>query len=392
MRHLLLAALMLFPALAPAQNYAPATIPVVQFFDDSGDPCAGCKLYSFITGTSTPQSTYSDTAGTANANPLILDASGRGTVYLISTAQYRLRLDDAANVNVWGPQDNVSTWVNVTGSVVSTTGIQALTNKTFDNTNTFTIADASLTLEDNSDATKDLVFQLSNISTATTRTLTIPNSSGAPVISSLTSNNVDAANSVWMASNSVVLEGLTADGSEGTITPQDFAADRAITLLDAAGAINVGVNTDIVLCGDLPNNTTNYTSPVSGFPSGEMYVNSVSNLSFALAGSGCAAEDETTEATADDVLFANNAVKILGMYCAVSGSGSNGVVLNLRSAAASLTPDITVTIPTGSTTGATSAITTTDIAAGATFALRSISTEDLSSQDVWCMVKALIVP
>jgi hypothetical protein len=60
------------------------------------------------------------------------------------------------------------------GNPVSTSDSQTLTNKTLDNTNTITLKDTLLTLQDNSDATKQAVFQLSGITTATTRTYTLP--------------------------------------------------------------------------------------------------------------------------------------------------------------------------------------------------------------------------
>ena len=49
-----------------------------QFFDNNGDPLAGGKLTFYATGTTTLTTTYSDSAETVpNANPVILDASGR---------------------------------------------------------------------------------------------------------------------------------------------------------------------------------------------------------------------------------------------------------------------------------------------------------------------------
>jgi hypothetical protein len=49
-----------------------------QYLDDSGKPLAGGKLHFYETGTTTEATTYSDEAlTTANANPVILDASGR---------------------------------------------------------------------------------------------------------------------------------------------------------------------------------------------------------------------------------------------------------------------------------------------------------------------------
>lgn len=61
------------------------------------------------------------------------------------------------------------------GTPVTTTGSQTLQNKTLDNTNTLTIKDTLFTLQDDSDTTKQAQFQLSGITTATTRTYTLPN-------------------------------------------------------------------------------------------------------------------------------------------------------------------------------------------------------------------------
>ena len=49
-----------------------------QFFDDSGNPLTGGKVYTYAAGTTTPAATYTTSAGTvANTNPIILDAAGR---------------------------------------------------------------------------------------------------------------------------------------------------------------------------------------------------------------------------------------------------------------------------------------------------------------------------
>lgn len=214
------------------------------------------------------------------------------------------------------------------------------------------------------------------------------NSSTAPIsaLTQLTPQSLSATDSPQFVS--LVLEGTTADAFETTISTEP-TADRTITLPNATGIASVGNVVDIILCGDLPNNTTLYYSPATGFAAGLFYA---FGGSYALAGAGCAAEDNATESTADEVLYTNNAVKILGMSCTVTGSGSNGVVINLRTAEGNLTPDVTITIPTSTTTGATVVGTTTDIAAGATFGMRVISTEDLSAQDIWCLAKALVVP
>jgi hypothetical protein len=160
------------------------------------------------------------------------------------------------------------------------------------------------------------------------------------------------------------------------------------------GGMLEGVTTTVIFCGQQANAGTIYMSPVTGFASGAVYADGLTanDLSYIIGGTGCDAEDSGTEATADEVLFANNAIRVMGMVCTVSSSGSNGVVLNLRDDAANLVPNITITIPTTATTGATGAFTTANIAAGSTMALRVINTEDLSAQDAWCQALIQVIP
>jgi hypothetical protein len=76
--------------------------PKFRAFTANGLPMAGGKLYTFLTGTSTPQSTYTDqSAMSFNTNPVILDANGEANVWLDSTVRYRFRLDDSTDVTQW---------------------------------------------------------------------------------------------------------------------------------------------------------------------------------------------------------------------------------------------------------------------------------------------------
>ena len=82
----------------------------VQFFDDNGSPLAGGMLYQYEAGSnSVQQETYTDaTASIANANPIMLDSSGRvpTEIYLINGSAYNLVLTDSNNV-VLNYVDNV---------------------------------------------------------------------------------------------------------------------------------------------------------------------------------------------------------------------------------------------------------------------------------------------
>ena len=69
------------------------------------------------------------------------------------------------------------------------------------------------------------------------RTLTLPNETAAFMVSSLTTNATDAANSVTGASNKLQFEGATADDHETSVTPTDPTADNSLTLPDDSGAV-----------------------------------------------------------------------------------------------------------------------------------------------------------
>lgn len=75
-----------------------------QFFDDSGNPLSGGKLYTYVAGTTTPAVTYTSISGAAtNTNPIILDSAGRvpEEVWLVSSQNYKFVLKTSTDVTVW---------------------------------------------------------------------------------------------------------------------------------------------------------------------------------------------------------------------------------------------------------------------------------------------------
>ena len=71
------------------------------------------------------------------------------------------------------------------------------------------------------------------------KTVSFPSlNNGTLMISTLTTNDVDVANSIWGASNVITFEGATANTSETTLSVDDPTADNAITLPDDTGSLS----------------------------------------------------------------------------------------------------------------------------------------------------------
>lgn len=74
--------------------------PRSQWFNSSGAPLSGGKVYTYIPGTSTAKNTYSDYLGTtANANPVILDSRGEATIYW--DGSYKVVVKDSNDVTIY---------------------------------------------------------------------------------------------------------------------------------------------------------------------------------------------------------------------------------------------------------------------------------------------------
>lgn len=82
------------------KNISPS--PKLQFFDLNGDPLVGGKLYTYVTASSTPATTYTDDTGTSsNTNPIILDSRGECDCWLTPGTFYRFILKTSADVQLW---------------------------------------------------------------------------------------------------------------------------------------------------------------------------------------------------------------------------------------------------------------------------------------------------
>ena len=108
-----------------AVNLSPVGGVAAQFFTNTGAVLTGGKLYTYAAGTTTPQTSYTTSAGNvAWTNPIVLDAAGRvsgsGEIWITVGVTYKFVLKDSNDVLI-GTYDNVSTEVNTDASLVSYT-------------------------------------------------------------------------------------------------------------------------------------------------------------------------------------------------------------------------------------------------------------------------------
>jgi hypothetical protein len=115
-----------------------------QFFTSAGNVLNGGKINTYLAGTTTPQSTFTDSTGiTPNANPIVLDSSGRysSQIWLTAGVNYKFVLTDSAS-NILLTEDNltgvndtsaagVSEWITgTTATYISATSFSVAGNQT----------------------------------------------------------------------------------------------------------------------------------------------------------------------------------------------------------------------------------------------------------------------
>ena len=100
-----------------------------QFFDNTGVPLNGGLLYTYQAGSTTPLATYTDINATvANANPIVMDASGRlaNEVWLTYGVNYKFVLKNSAGSTI-GTYDNIYGIVGVQTAVGTTIPLGVIT-------------------------------------------------------------------------------------------------------------------------------------------------------------------------------------------------------------------------------------------------------------------------
>lgn len=109
------------PLLAPQiKHYFPA---------NTGAPLSGGKLWTYITDTTTPKTTYKHPDGTAHTNPIILDARGEppddSGIYLDTDVAYRFYLTDENDVEIW-TRDDIRPSADITTTPITVASVAAM--------------------------------------------------------------------------------------------------------------------------------------------------------------------------------------------------------------------------------------------------------------------------
>lgn len=144
--------------------------------------------------------------------------------------------------STFDPSAHVHAIADVTGlqtaldGKASLSGAETLTNKT--------VTDSTFFIQDEGDNTKKAQFQLNGLSTATTRTYTLPNVSGSIYVSSGT--DVSVADGGTGRSTSTTAYGIIAAGTTATGAHQTISPGTSGQFLKSAGASALGSFASIV--------------------------------------------------------------------------------------------------------------------------------------------------
>lgn len=218
-----------------------------RFFDTNGEPLVGGKLFSYVAGTTTPQATYTDSAGlTPNANPIILNSSGECDVWLLS-ASYKFVLKTSADVTLW-TVDNVLPYAAAPAGSITTSQLAdlAVTNAKIQNLTITTekLADLSVTTA----KIADLSVTTGKLAANSVTTAKLERSTTGFVLTAKGAGANPAWETPSAVNNNLIINGAMnnwqrnttfSPGSGATYTADRFAINRS-----ASGTVSVDRSTN----------------------------------------------------------------------------------------------------------------------------------------------------
>lgn len=264
--------------------------------------------------------------------------------------------------------------VNITGGTITGVTINSI--------------DSTTNIIDNADNTKRLAFEVSGVTTATTRTLTVPNASGTIALTSDLTSGYQPLDADLTALAALATNGLVARTGAGTVAARTLTAPAAgITVSNGDG---VSGNPTMALANDLAAvEAMSTTGFVKRTAADTWTAGSIANADVPTALTGKTYEGLTLTAnatgfsvaggTTSKTLTVSNSITLAGTDAttitlpATSGTvplnnqtffvGTTQIAINRTSATQSLT-GVSIDGSAGSATSATSATTATNVASG----------------------------
>ncbi len=290
-----------------------------QFIDDDGQPLAAGLLYTYVTGTTTPLTTYQDQAGTTpNTNPIVLDAAGRCDLWLSTTDEYTLTLKraDLTLVKTWDDVSGSAAGTSGVTSVNGETGVVVLTADEIDfSTGTSTTWGPSGTV-DIADALDTIIERVDNGITA----------SAIPIVDAgglIASTNVESALQE-LAGGSFALPTQTGNsgkflGTNGTTPSWSAPPASGITIADAGGYL-ASTNVEGAL-QEVAASAAAASLPAQAGNTGKFLSTDGSNTSWALAGTG-----SSTQAATGSITFPGGLIMKWGKTASLLTDTADNVV------------------------------------------------------------------
>ena len=276
------------------------------------------QVQYFATGTSGSDFNISSATDTHTFNLPSASGSNRGLLTSADWTTFNSKgsgtvTSITAGTGLTGGTITGSGTIAIDSTVATLTGTQSLQNKTLDNTNTVTLKDTLFTLQDDADTTKQANFDLSGITTATTRTYTLPNAN-ATLASTSNFAQTFAGNTTF--SNATLSLGTST--AAGTYTLGNGATISGATRTINIGTAGVAGSTTAVNIGGTANTST---TTVNG-----VFITPVPQASNGIIVNSKTISASYTIAATDNAMSSGPVTLSAGVTVTVS-SGSRWVVL-----------------------------------------------------------------